>query len=218
MFICGIGAIALAAVWQIYAKNAADPSKDALPVYGDVGEFEFEFDNYDGRKISDELLRGKVWVVDFIFTTCGGLCPVMTTAMRTVQESTKSDPALGPDTLRLLSISTDPTVDTPARLRAYAEQFDVDPSRWHLVRGDFRTVQRFSQQALKLGLERATTTQIDEGAEKVIHSNKFVLVDRRGRIRGHYAGTSPGEVQQLIADIARLAGESDAAAETERRR
>lgn len=222
VLILGVGAIGMGSAWWMYGKklaqrpsaNERDAKKGELPVYGDVADFAFA--NFDGREITRSSLRGKVWVVDFIFTTCTGLCPVMTGAMRQVQERTKA--RISADDLRLVSITTDPEVDTRERLAEYAEKFGADAARWHIVRGEFKDVQRFSQNALKLGLERATKTQVDAGSEKIIHSNKFVLIDRDGKIRGIYSGTDDAEVDELIRDVPKLLKRASDDDEREERR
>ncbi|MCA8971220.1 MAG: SCO family protein [Planctomycetes bacterium] len=206
-FLLAIAGVATFAAWQYYSKRLPGQGKatsESLPILGDVPAFELTA--FDGTQVTRESLAGKVWVADFIFTTCGGLCPIMTNAMAGVQDAARKA-GIGPEDLRLVSVSTDPETDTPERLRAYAEQHRANAEQWHFVRGPFDVVQRFSQDALKLALERANEKQRAEGAEKVMHSDRFVLVDRESRIRGFYSGTRPGEVRQLIEDLPRLIAE-----------
>ena len=203
VLLLAIAGIAAAAALQYYTREVK--GKAVLPVLGEVMDFEFE--NYDGTKVTRASMLGKVWVVDFIFTTCGGLCPLMTTAMGQVQQGVRAIGGLDATSLRLVSVTTDPEVDTKERLRAYAETHEARPELWYFLRGPFADVQRFSQDALKLSLERATKEQVSAGAEKVMHSDRFVLIDRRGRIRGFYGGTRPDEVRELIQAIPRLVAE-----------
>ncbi|MCB9880259.1 MAG: SCO family protein [Planctomycetes bacterium] len=211
-FVLAIAGVATFAAWQYYSKRVPgqrQATSESLPILGDVPAFALT--SFDGTQVTRESLAGKVWVADFIFTTCGGLCPIMTNAMAGVQDAARKA-GLGPDDLRLVSVSTDPETDTPERLRAYAEQHRARTEQWHFLRGPFDQVQSFSQDALKLALERASEKQRAEGAEKIMHSDRFVLVDRESRIRGFYSGTRPSEVRQLIEDLPRLVAEGPAKA------
>jgi len=156
-----------------------------LPVIGEIADFHLL--NSDGKTVSLKDLKGKVWVADFIFTTCAGICPTMTASMAQVHRSY----ALV-DEVRLVSISVNPENDTPEVLKAYAKKFKANTGRWLFLTGPLADIQKLAAGSFKLG-------KIDE---PVFHSSYFTLVDREGRIRGYYDGTDRHKVAQLFKDIA----------------
>ena len=155
--------------------TACAPDKP-LPIYGTVPDFELT--TQAGRPLSRKQLDGKIWVADFIYTSCTGPCPLMTQKMRRIQTST-------PDTV-LVSFSVDPEHDNPATLAAYAAASQARPN-WFFLTGDRITLQMLSREAFKLA---------DLG---LTHSTRLVLVDGNSRIRGYYT-----EVPDLLAGIRRL--------------
>lgn len=208
-----VGTVALGIAWRQflqYAEKEIGKKKQGAAVSARFVDFgrvdDFRFTNWDGREVSRDSLAGKVVVVDFVFTTCSGLCPVMSQSMARVQQGIRDTDAIDASKLRLLTISTDPETDTPERLAAYAKRFEADPELWYFARGDFAAVQSFSQEALKLGLERASPQQRHAGAEKIIHSNKFILLDARGHFRKIYTGTTPSDVDELLRDLPVMIG------------
>lgn len=209
-----VGIVALGIAWKQFLAFAEE-QRSKLPAVTKDGRFDdygrladFSFRNWDGREVSRASLAGKVWVVDFVFTTCSGLCPVMSQSMQRLQTRIQQSAGIDMAKLRLVTVTTDPDIDTPTRLEAYSKRFSADPDLWYFVRGPFADVQRFSQEALKLGLERATQQQIAKGSEKVIHSNKFVLIDARGHARKIYTGTTPSDIDALVRDLPALLAES----------
>jgi len=110
----------------------------------------------------------------------------------------------GVEEVTLVSISVDPERDTPERLRRYAAKYDADPVRWWFLTGDRRAIYRLSRESFHLGVEEAPEEDREPGMEDVLHSSKFVLLDRKSRIRGYYDGEDPKIVEQLAADIRRL--------------
>jgi len=168
-------------VGLVYLRLPIQP----LPVIGQIADFHLL--NSDGKTVSLKDLKGKVWVADFIFTTCGGICPTMTANMAQVHRSY----ALV-DEVRLVSISVNPENDTPEVLKAYARKFKANTGRWLFLTGPLADIQKLAVGSFKLG-------KIDE---PVFHSSYFTLVDREGRIRGYYDGTDKTRVAQLFKDIA----------------
>lgn len=151
----------------------------------------FEMTDQTGESFSSESLKGKVWVVEFFFTRCTGVCPVMNRNMATVFNALK-----GWEDFAIVSISVDPENDTPETLAAYGKRFGADATKWHFLNGPKEEVLRLSRQGFLLGTS--------EVAEEFVHSNRFVLVDRGGGIRGYYVGTDEADVHQLIADALSL--------------
>ena len=158
-----------------------------LPVLGEIQNFKLL--NSDGKTTTLADLKGKVWAADFIFTTCGGICPVMSANMAKLHRSY----ALVDD-VRLVSISVNPDTDTPAVLTAYAKRYKADTSKWFFLTGVEADIQKMVVGSFKLG-------KIDE---PIFHSGYFTLVDRQGNIRGYYDGTDKDKLAQLFKDIATL--------------
>lgn len=139
-------------------------------------------------------LRGKVWVADFFYTTCPGICPMLSSRLATVQEKFAANPDV-----RLVSIATDPAKDTPEALKLYAERFKAGPN-WLFLTGDKAVIFDLANKGFKLSV-----TEERNSPEPVTHSTKLVLVDRSGTVRGFYEGA--GEIDdtpRLLADIERL--------------
>lgn len=155
-----------------------------LPVLGQLPPFSLK--ERSGKDVALADLAGRVWVADFFFTRCSGPCPKMSAEMAELQRTFKP---LG-ERVRLVSISVDPGFDTPQVLVQYAKRFGADPAGWWFVTGEYEAVQRLAIQGFKLG----ATDNI------LIHSEKFVLVDAKGRIRGYYESSDVGAVQRLVED------------------
>jgi protein SCO1/2 len=163
--------------------TACGPSQP-LPVLGQVPDFALTAET--GKPFTRQELMGRVWVADFVYTTCTGPCPLMSAKMRRVQSSV-------PD-VRLVSFSVDPARDTPEALAAYARRFHADPGRWVFLTGSHATLQMLSRDAFKLS----------DVTPDLTHSTRFVLMDRESRIRGYYGTSDDSAIPQLIADIRRL--------------
>lgn len=169
----------------------ADPLPDRAPVF-DVPAFSLT--DQDGRSITSDNLKGQVWVADFIFTSCQGPCIIMSTKMSELQKT------LAGAKIKLVSFTVDPTHDTPAVLKQYGKQYAADNSQWTLVTG--------SQQAMyDLASGMKIAAQPAQGENPIIHSTKFVLVDRAGHIAGFYNGDKEAGLASLTADALKLARE-----------
>jgi protein SCO1 len=138
-------------------------------------------------------LKGKVWVADFIFTNCGGTCPIMTDKMHRLQE------VLPPD-VRMVSFTVDPARDTPKALAAYAAEHGASRDRWLFLTGDKQALYDICVKGFKLPLDETGGTP----TEPIAHSTRFVLVDREGDVRGYYSGTEDAELARLASDAKRL--------------
>lgn len=158
-----------------------------LPVLGQIADFHLV--NSDGKMVSLKDLKGRVWVADFIFTTCGGICPTMTANMAQVHRS-----YVLVDKVRLVSISVNPENDTPEVLKAYAKKFKANTDHWLFLTGPLADIQKLAVASFKLG-------KVDE---PVFHSGYFTLVDGQGRIRGYYDGMDKKKLARLFKDIATL--------------
>ncbi len=168
----------------------------ALPVVAQVPDFSLI--ERDGRTVTRADLLGRVWVANFIFTACTGPCPMLTLRLRSLQSS------LGEAhrDVRLVSFSLDPETDTPAVLDRYAKRYQADPRRWWFLTGDSQErMHEFVQKGFLQAVSPATAGQ------PLIHSTRFVLVDRKGRIRAWYDGLDPKSKPLLLRDIQSLLSE-----------
>ncbi|MBI3317821.1 MAG: SCO family protein [Candidatus Omnitrophica bacterium] len=145
-----------------------------------------------GGPFGSENLRGKVWIADFIFTSCAGTCPGMTERMRLLQGRL-------PGEIKLVSISVDPRRDTPEALARYAKAHQADSARWHFLTGPGEAIQRLAREGFHLGISEGETRE-----EPIIHSVRFALVDRKGALRGLYDASDPPALERLIADARAL--------------
>jgi protein SCO1/2 len=189
----GGGADTSAAVAGRIAAGAAE----AIADYGAVPEFALVSQTGDSVRLAD--LRGQVWIADFFFTHCASSCPMMSARLERLSENL--DPRA-----HIVSFSVDPERDTPARLAEYARNYAVEPGRWLFLTGDKPQIRRLVQEGFHLAVDDATPQDIAAGAEAVLHSTRFVLVDGRGRIRGYYDGTDEAAVARLGRDLERIAG------------
>ncbi len=152
---------------------------------------DFDLTNQHGRAMSLSDLSGKIWVADFIFTSCPTICPPMTDEMVRLQNEFASE-----SELRFVSFSVDPERDTPAVLSRYADDFGVDGSRWAFLTGEKTSIYQLAHEGFNLATGH-------RGSE-ILHSTRFVLVDRQGKVRGYYDSRSKANLQRLRRDIKTL--------------
>jgi protein SCO1/2 len=178
--------LALVAAFTACSRHTA-----SLEVFGDIPQFELV--SQDGQPFHSEALAGKIWVADFIYTTCPGPCPRMTSQMREVQDAVSKIPDV-----RMVSFTVDPAQDTPPVLAAYAKLHGASSAMWYFLTGPVPVLQTLDGDAFKLG-------NIDGTMQ---HSTRFVLVDRQGRIRRYYDTSESSAIAKVISDINALARES----------
>lgn len=152
---------------------------------------DFSFVNQNGDTITQKNYEGKIYVADFFFTTCGSICPKMSTNLVEVQKAVLNNPKV-----MLLSHTVFPEVDSVSVLKAYAIKYGVVDSKWNLVTGDKKeiyTMARKSYLAVKLGRP--------DQLYDMVHTENFVLVDQKRRVRGFYDGTNKEDIKRLLEDI-----------------
>ena len=169
-----------------------------LPVLYDLPEFKLI--GSDGRDVSRDDLAGEVWIADFIFTSCAGVCPILSARMAEIQRSLVED---GVDA-KLVSISVDPTRDHPAKLKEYGERFSADPQRWWFLTGEHDALYDLIAEGFKLSVAERSPEEAGDGGDLITHSDRFVLVDQQSRIRGYYHGTERESLERLIVDVSAL--------------
>ena len=143
--------------------------------------------------------QDKIYVADFFFTTCQTICPIMTDHMVYIQKELKNDPEV-----MLLSHTVTPEIDSVPQLKNYALKKGVDDTRWNLVTGD-------KKQSYDLARKSYLAVKDVEGFDPydMIHTENFMLIDKKRQIRGFYDGTNPEEIKRLIADIQKLKKDSE---------
>ncbi len=202
-------AIALAAI--LIGREFIKPS-DTLPVYhprqldprlvdpsvksteGEHHITDFDLIDQFGGHFTRSDVKGRIIVADFFFTTCPTICPKMSVQMARIQETFKNE-----DRLLLLSHSVTPEMDSVPVLAEYAERHGADPARWRFLTGDRKQIYDLARKSYFAALDEG-----DGGPDDFVHTENFVLVDPQGRLRGFYDGTSPKDVDRLIADIPKL--------------
>ena len=159
--------------------------------YGTVPNFQLT--NQNNQPFGSTQLAGKIWIADFIFTSCPGPCPMVSSRMSELQRPLeKTD-------VHLVSFSVDPEKDTPEVLRGYADKLKAQPARWDFLTGSKSTIYDLSKNGFKLA--------VSDGSEEAgvpVHSTRIVLVDRHGEIRGYYEATAADAVTKLLADTSHL--------------
>ena len=222
-FLIGIAvALVLPLSFYIIAK-ALDKDKLAMPVYYNVDQkipsrdamklvrsgalkpvADLEGFNQFGDRVSlNKDLPGKMLVVNFIFTACKDACPKLTGQMKTLSHAYRRTPKKRSDTtVQFVSISVDPSADSPGVLRAYAKAHSVDENHWWFITGDKRRIYDWARTQLHLSVPAG-----DGGADDFIHSNQIVLLDRERFVRGYYNGLDSADVGRCAYELGLLAME-----------
>ena len=172
---------------------------EPLPVLGpeDHTVPAFVFLDMDSLEFSHRDVKNRLRIVDFFFTRCPTICPVMSSQMARMQDVLRERNMH--DDVLLMSHSIDPEHDRPDRLRAYGERIGVIPEQWQLLTGDKESIYTMAREGYFL-----TALESDTAAGGFFHSDLFALIDRSGQIRGYYDGTSTKEVNQLLDDVEQL--------------
>jgi len=163
----------------------------AINNYGSVPAFQLT--NQDGRPFGSANLAGKIWIADFIYMTCPGPCPMISSRMSEMQKP------LDKTDVHLVSVTVDPEKDTPQRLREYANRLQAEPGRWDFLTGPKSAIYDLSRRGFKL----AAAEHDGENGEP-LHSTRMILVDRHGQIRGYYDATEADAITRLLADTNHL--------------
>ncbi|MBZ0327736.1 MAG: SCO family protein [Altibacter sp.] len=183
-------------VFQPAQVNAemVDSTLQHVKKYHTVGDFSLL--NQNGKEITSKDYEGKIYVADFFFTTCQTICPIMTDHMLQIQEAFKNDTAV-----LLLSHTVTPEIDSVAQLKKYALEKGVDDKKWNLVTGDKKEIYDLARKSYLAAKDNPFSEN------DLIHTENFVLVDAKKRIRGFYDGTSPEDITKLLEDIQMLKAE-----------
>lgn len=175
----------------IFIENKSEVQTKISHKIGD-----FSFLNEDSLKVSQQNIEGKIHVANFIFTSCGSICPTMTKNMKMVSDSLKNE-------VVLLSFSVTPWIDKPSVLKKFKAKNNITNPNWHFLTGNRTAVYQLARQSYfaeeDIGFSKDST--------EFLHTEHFILVDKSKRIRGVYNGTLTLEMLQLIDDIKTLKAE-----------
>lgn len=155
---------------------------------------DFSLTNQNGKTITEDDYKDKIYVADFFFTTCPSICPIMTKNMADIQKEIIKD-----SEVMLLSHSVTPEIDSVAQLKKYALEKGVNDEKWNLVTGDKKQIYELARKSYL-----AVKDNGDGGPFDMIHTENFMLIDKKRQIRGFYDGTNTEDIEQLIDDIAHL--------------
>lgn len=195
-FFLSLGISLLVLVAAGFAFALFNSPQDPLPEFWPAPDFTLT--NQAGETVTNADLLGQVWAADFFFTSCPGICPMLSANMQAMNADLADHP--NRDELRLVSFSLDPANDTIDVLAEYAEAIGVTPDEWQFFTGERQALWDLSIEGFKL--EVADTP--DDPANPILHSGKVILVDRQGMVRGYYEGLAAEGMAQLQADLRRL--------------
>ena len=189
-------------------SGAAPAPSQSLSDPGDYGSLPaFSLTERSGRRVGLDDLAGRYWIADFIFTRCTGVCPILTARMSSLAPALAGIP--GGDQVRLVSFSVDPSWDTPEVLSRYAAASAAGAAgdRWLFLTGPSEDLYRLIKDGFRLSVAERSEGFAEVAGDLITHSDRFVLVDPSGRIRGYYHGTDEESVAKLLVDLGRLLGE-----------
>jgi len=152
----------------------------------------------NGKEFKGESLKGKIYVADFFFTRCGSICPKISSQLTRLQDTFSAQ-----EKLQIASFSVDPIHDTPEQLKEYAKKYDATAGKWHFLTGTKSIIYPLAMKGYYLPVKDASDYDkaIKKPDETFIHSEKLILIDKQGHIRGFYDGTDKKEVDRLILEI-----------------
>jgi protein SCO1/2 len=198
-------------------KTQEDSRVDALPFYNEasftpkwispkskeLNNFhkipDFELVNQNGEKLTQKTFENKIYITDFFFTTCPGICPMMTDSMLKLQEEFKNEEAV-----LFLSHSVTPKVDSVSKLKEYALENGIIDNKWHLVTGDKKEIYDLGRKFYFVEEDLGEP----KGIDAFLHTENFVLIDKNKHIRGIYNSLNRASLAQLIVDVKALQKEN----------
>lgn len=155
---------------------------------------DFKLTNQNGKTITQKDYKNKIYVADFFFTTCQTICPIMTNHMVEIQKHILND-----NDVMLLSHSVTPRIDSVAQLKRYALKKGVNDTKWNLVTGDKKEIYKLARKSYL-----AVKEDGDGGPFDMVHTENFMLIDKKKQIRGFYDGTNKEDINRLLEDIKHL--------------
>ena len=181
------------------SEEMVDPELLRVGYGHKIGNFSFLDQN--GNTVTQNDVKGKVFVAEYFFTTCQTICPIMNKQMQRVHEAYRKN-----DEVNILSFTVNPEIDTVEQMKRYADEHKADGKKWHFLTGEKDKLYELARKSFFVLKQAESQNQGDVGSD-FIHTNNFVLVDQKLRIRGYYDGTNSKEVDRLIKDIDLLLNE-----------
>lgn len=189
----GIAFIFLLPLGSALGRSVPKPPAMKLPLPA------FTLQNERGEPFGSEDLKGRIWVADFVFTSCPSVCPKLTKRMFEIQHRTRN---MG-DAFRLVTFTVDPENDTPERLAAYAKTYRANPRKWTFLTGSLGDVETTVVKGFKLAMGKEEM-EPGSGLFSIFHGERLVLVDAEGNIRGYYEATDEG-IDEMLHNVGILA-------------
>jgi len=191
--VAGLGIVLGTVLWlRLGPHPQFNRSPDGLHQYGSVPDFSLT--DRSGNSVTLAQLRGRIWIADFIYTTCTDTCPLQTAMMAKLQEEYAAQPDI-----QLVSITVDPERDTPQALALYADKYQANAKRWYFLSGPRDRIVQLIQQGFHLAVAAIPAGADSDGM--IPHSPRFVLVDKEARIRGYYDSRELEAFGRLKKDI-----------------
>jgi len=181
----------LMAAFYFFLFAGTDYYKAKLPVLNYVQNFSFTDQN--GKQLTQKNVEGKVYVAEYFFTTCKGICPKMNANMKTVYDKFKNE-----SDFAIISHTCMPETDSVPLMKAYSQKMGADSSNWHFVTGSKDSLYKMARESYLLDNEKNNSMNIKD---QFIHTQFFALVDKEGRVRGVYDGLKNDELEKLVRDI-----------------
>lgn len=206
-----VAALLLGAAFVLPLARPAESSATALPYY-DSRDFTprwsevshrvapFELLDQENRRFTSKDLEGKIHVASFLFASCPGLCPTLVQRLKPVQTA-----LAGRDDVVMVSYTVTPLTDTPSVLAEFGKLRGIEPRTWRLATGDLSEIRKVIADSYFADDQRDTGTLAGPG--RLLHTEKVILVDGQGHLRGIYNGTHAFELERLLADVEALRGE-----------
>jgi protein SCO1/2 len=195
--------LATLAVVAVAAFHPHQKASDPLPIFGTLDAFELR--DQDDRPVTAEHLRGSVQIIDFVFTTCPGICPMLTQQMAILERNTRD---YG-NRVHFVSISVDPENDSPQLLREYGDKHHINYARWSLLTGPLDKVEKVVVDGFKSAMGKQRVPASTEGAPdlmEVTHGQNFIVVDAAGRLRAYHPVNNEQDLQEIMRIVKRLVG------------
>lgn len=205
-----LGIVAIAAIVGGYLTFANGQQVRELPYFEPIEKglrnnadslnrhlvYDFSLTDQSGKTVTRKTFEKSVTVVDFFFTSCQGICPIMNSQLERVYKTFK-----GNDAVKFISHTVNPEKDSAEVLAAYAKKYNADANQWFFVTGEKAQLYKLARKSYMI-----SDTNGDGGKEDFVHSQNFALVDKEGHVRGIYDGTDSVEVNRLIIEINVLLG------------
>lgn len=176
----------------IFFEKGVDNPFQECPITDTTQHYipDFAFTNQEGNTVGKAQMEGKITIVDFFFTSCPSICPDMSREMERVNDMFRDEPRV-----QIFSISIDPDYDTPAILKEYADRHYAQAGKWDFLTGDKLETYRLARCGFVI-----PTLDGNGVPDDFVHSDKFIMVDELGRIRGYYSGTNREDVDLLMLE------------------